>query len=138
MPGSTDPPRDLPRRHAYEYATIRVVPRVDREEFVNVGVIVFCRTLRFLELRIHLDAERLLALHPAADLAQVRAHLDLIPQVVAGAGPFAHMDMAERFRWVTAPHSTTVQASPVHTGLCHTPGTALERLFARMVGRSEK
>jgi hypothetical protein len=121
-------------RQVYEYAVIRIVPRVEREEFVNVGVIVFSRTLRFLDVRMALDEARLLALHPGVDLAKVRAHLALIPQIVAGDGPFAQMDLGERFRWVAAPHSTTVQSSPIHTGLCHDPRTVLEHLFARMVG----
>ena len=110
---------------------MRVVPRVDRGEFVNVGVILLSRTLRFLDLRLRVDEARLLALYPGVDLAQVRAHLALIPQIMAGDGPFAGMDLAERFRWVAAPHSTTVQASPVHTGLCHEPvhriGTDLQQ-----------
>ena len=132
MPDSADQPR--PQSHPYEYALIRVVPRVDREEFVNVGVILLCRTLRFLDLRLRVDEARLLALHPGVDLDQVRAHLALIPQVMAGAGPFAGLDRAERFRWVAAPHSTTVQASPIHSGLCQDPVTALEQIFNKMVG----
>lgn len=128
MPDSTDP------RQVYEYAIIRVVPRVERDEFVNVGVILFSRTLRFLDARIRLGEDRLLAIHPGVDMAQVREHLALIPQIISGEGPFASMDLGERFRWVAAPHSTTVQASPIHTGLCHDPSTVLERLFARMVG----
>ena len=130
MPDSADEAR----RYPYEYALIRVVPRVDREEFVNVGVILFCRTLRFLDLRLRVDEARLKALHPTVDLDQVQAHLALIPQVMAGAGPFAGLDQAERFRWVAAPHSTTVQASPIHSGLCQDPATALEQIFNTMVG----
>jgi len=130
MPDSAE----QPRRYPYEYALIRVVPRVDREEFVNVGVILLCRTLRFLDLRMRMDEARLKALHPGVDLDQVRAHLALIPQVMAGAGPFAGLDQAERFRWVAAPHSTTVQASPIHSGLCQDPVTALEQIFNTMVG----
>ena len=128
-------PADGRPRHVYEYAILRVVPRVDREEFLNVGVILLSRTLRFWDARIHLDEARLLALHPSVDLAQVQAHLALIPQVMVGEGPFAKLDLAERFRWVSAPHSATMQASAVHTGLCHDPATALEQLFARMVGQ---
>lgn len=139
MPDSAESPRPKPKfqsqpqSHAYEYALIRVVPRVEREEFVNVGVILFCRTQRFLDLRLRVDEARLKALHPGVDLAQVRAHLALIPQVMAGDGPFARLDLAERFRWVAAPHSATIQASPIHSGLCQDPVTALEQIFNTMV-----
>jgi len=132
MPGSVDPPR--PQSHAYEYALIRVAPRVEREEFVNVGAILFCRTLRFLDVRIRLDAARICALHPDVDIAQIETHLALIPQICAGEGPFAKLDLAERFRWVAAPHSTVVQASPIHSGICTDPAVTLEQIFNTMVG----
>ncbi len=123
-------------RNTFEYAVVRVVPRVDRGEFINVGVILFCRTRRFLDARVHLDPARLAALAPGLDVVAVRAHLDLIPRVCAGdhgAGPIARLSQAERFHWLVAPQSTIVQPSPVHSGLCDDPTAALERLLKTMV-----
>ena len=126
----------MPERSSYDYAVIRVVPRVEREEFVAAGVILFCRTQRFLAARIGLDPERLLALNPHLDIAQVQAHLALFPRICAGgadAGPIGQLDQSERFHWLTSPRSTVIQVSPVHCGLCTDPQAALDRLFARLV-----
>jgi len=131
----------MPARSSFDYAVLRVVPRVEREEFVNAGVILFCRTRAFLAARVALDEQRLLALAPELDaetLAELRAHLDTIPRICAGArdaGPIARLSQAERFHWLVAPRSTMVQPSPVHSGLCTNPAAALNRLFAEMVQR---
>ena len=121
---------------SYDYAVIRVVPRVDREEFVNVGVIVSCPAKDFLEARIELDESRLSALDPTLDLEATRAHLASIPRICAGgpdAGPIGQLSQRERFHWLTAPRSTTIQTSRVHTGRCTEPGPVSERLLERMV-----
>jgi len=126
----------MPAPSSFDYAIVRVVPHVEREEFVNVGVILFCRTLRFLGTRIELDAERLAALSTHVDIATLEAYLDLIPCICAGgpqAGPLGHLSRAERFHWLVSPRSTTVQVSPVHSGLCTDPQAALDDLFEKMV-----
>jgi hypothetical protein len=127
----------MPARSAFEYAALRVVPRVEREEFVNVGVILLCRQRRFLEARIAVDAARLRALDSAIDLDALLAQLDHVPIVCAGgehAGPIGALPVYERFRWLVAPRSTVIQPAPVHVGLCDDPAAALERLFVLLVG----
>jgi len=125
------------RDHAtYDYAVIRVVPRVERAEFVNVGIILWCQDETFLEARIELDEQRLLALAPDLDIAAVRAHLATIPAICAGgdgAGPIGKLSRRERFDWLTAPRSTMIQTSPVHAGRCADPRAAIEHLLDRMV-----
>lgn len=126
----------MPALPSYDYAVIRVVPRVEREEFVNAGVILFCRTRRFLQARVELDRQRLLALAPCLDLAAVERHLATIPRLCEGgeaAGPLGRLGLAERFHWLVAPRSTIIQPSPVHSGLCADPAAALEHLLATMV-----
>lgn len=123
-------------RSSFDYAIVRVVPRVERAEFVNAGVILFCRTCRFLAARIELDARRLAALAPWLDLAEVERHLAIIPLVAAGdpdGGPIAQLPMADRFHWLVAPRSAMIQISPVHSGLCDDPTAALEDLLDRLV-----
>jgi hypothetical protein len=123
-------------RCTYDYAVIRVVPRVEREEFVNAGVIVSCPGRRYLEAAIELDESRLVALDPSIDLEAVRAHLAAIPAICAGgeaAGAIGRMPPKERFRWLTAPRSTVVQTSPAHAGRCDDPAALLEHLLATMV-----
>ncbi len=117
--------RDL---HSYEYAYLRVVPNLDRGEFVTVGVLLFCRTLRFLEVRLTLDEARLLAIAPTLDVGELQRHLALIPRICAGEGPIGELGQAESFHWLVAPHNTLIQASPVHAGLCDDPAVALEKL----------
>ena len=122
--------------HAFEYALIRVVPRVERGECLNVGVVLLCRQLRFLEARIVLDKGRLAFFAPDLDLEAVAEQLDLIPLVCAGgrqAGPIGELPLYERFRWLTAPRSTVIQPSPVHVGLCTDPRTALERICRQVI-----
>jgi hypothetical protein len=126
----------MPTPNPFDYALVRVVPQVEREEFVNAGVILFSRSLRFLDARIALNTRRLLALSPQLDLAMVQAQLDLIPRICAGgldAGPIGQLSQAERFHWLVAPRSTTIQVSPVHCGLCTDPQAALDDLFQKLV-----
>jgi hypothetical protein len=121
---------------AFDYAVLRVVPHVEREEFLNVGVILFCRPRAFLGVRIRLDASRLLALSPQIDLVLVHSHLDQVRAVVEGraeAGALGEMSQSERFHWLTTPRSTTIQVSPMHGGLCDDPQVALDDLVARLV-----
>jgi Protein of unknown function (DUF3037) len=122
--------------YTYEYAIIRVVPRVEREEFVNVGVIVSCAAKKFLEARIELDERRLMAIDPTLDVESIRAHLASIPTICNGgeqAGPIGRLSQRERFHWLVAPRSTIIQTSPVHTGCCKDPAAVLERLLDMMV-----
>jgi len=127
----------VPEPHStYDYAVIRVVPRVEREEFVNVGVIVSCPQRDFLECRIEVDEARLLALFPSIDIELVRKHLASIPAICRGgddAGPIGKLPARERFRWLIAPRSTIIQSSPAHTGRCDDPPKLLEHLVATMV-----
>jgi hypothetical protein len=126
----------VPDPSTYDYAVIRVVPRVEREEFVNAGVIVSCPAADFLESRIELDEKRLLALDPSVDLEAVRTHLATIPAICAGgeaAGPIGKLPPRERFRWLIAARSTIIQASPAHTGRCGDPHALLEHLLETMV-----
>ena len=123
-------------RSSYDYAIVRVVPRVERAEFVNAGVILFCRTRRFLGARIALDAARLAALAPQVDIHELNQHLAIIPLVCAGgagAGPIGRLPLAERFHWLVAPRSAMIQTSPVHSGLCDVPEAALEQLLESLV-----
>ena len=120
----------------YDYAVIRVVPRVEREEFLNAGVILACQDASFLDARIELDEARLLALDPSADIAMIERHLAAIPEICAGgkrAGPLGALSRRERFDWLTAPRSALIQTSPVHTGRCSDPAGALEALMRKMV-----
>jgi Protein of unknown function (DUF3037) len=120
----------------FEYAVLRVVPRVERGEFINAGVVLYCQAERFLGARVHLDPARLKALDPDADLEAVRAHLEAAHSVCAGgpeAGAVGLLPPGERFGWLVAPRSTVVQPSPVHTGLTDDPEAELERLLQSMV-----
>ena len=120
----------------FAYAILRVVPRVERGEQLNAGVVLFCRRRRFLAAKVDLDAVRLAALAPDLDAAQVRAHLDALARIAAGdpaGGAVARLDASERFGWLVAPSSTIIQPSPVHTGLCEDPEEMLDRLFAELV-----
>jgi hypothetical protein len=126
----------MPTRNAFEYAIIRVVPRVERDEFINAGVVLFCRTRRFLGARIYLDLARLAVLAHDIDVLSIKEQLDHIPLICAGgvaAGPIGLLPQPERFRWLVAPRSAVVQPSPVHCGLCDDPQVELDRLMATMV-----
>jgi hypothetical protein len=120
----------------FSYSIVRVVPRVERGERINVGVIVFCRPLDYLAARTRLDERRLAALAAELDPASVRAHLEAIERIAAGdpaAGPIAQLDTTARFHWLVAPSSTIIQPSEVHTGLCGEPDAQLDRLFDELV-----
>jgi Protein of unknown function (DUF3037) len=125
----------VPALTSFDYAVLRVVPRVDREEFINAGVIIFCAEQPFLGARVDFDEARLRALWPALDVELVRQHLEAVPRVCSGdpsAGPIARLTPRERFHWLVAPRSTIIQVSPVHSGLCDTPADALDRLFRQL------
>jgi len=124
------------RLSPFEYAIVRVVPRVERGEMFNAGIVLHSRPRRFLDARVELDQELLRALAPDCDPAEIRAHLEAIPRIAAGdpaAGPIARMTRAERFHWLVAPSSTVVQASDVHTGLTDDPAATLDHLFRTLV-----
>jgi Protein of unknown function (DUF3037) len=127
----------LPPDTPFAYCVLRVVPDIERAEFLNVGVVLFARQAGFLEARIHLDAERLRALSPECDPEPVARHLAALELVAVGdpgGGPIAALEPSERFNWMAAPSSTVVQASPVHTGVTDDPARRLDGLFARLVG----
>ena len=127
---------DTPRRDTYDYAVIRVVPRVEREEFVNVGILMSCPTAKFLQARIEVDEARLLALDPDIDLETVRRHLAAMEAICAGgpgSGPIGLLPQRARFHWLTAKRSSIIQTSPVHLGRCTHAGNAVEHLMDRMV-----
>ena len=119
---------------SFDYAIIRVVPCVEREEFLNAGVILFCREQQFLDAQIWLDKARLLAISPWINVAEIEKHLELIPRICAGdGGPVGQLSQPERFHWLVNPRSTSIQVSPVHTGVCDDPAVTLARLMETMV-----
>lgn len=123
-------------KHLFEYAVIRVVPRVEREEFLNVGIILYCRSRRFLECRYQLDKQKLQALCPTLECDEVENHLSSFVNIcmgVRGDSPISGLDIASRFRWLTATRSTIVQTSKVHPGFCKEPKETLQRLFEQLV-----
>ena len=116
---------------SFDYVIVRVVPRVERQEFINAGIIVFCLEKRYLAARIHLDEQRLKSLWPETDIEVVRDHLAAIPRICAGdsaAGPIATLSQRERFHWLISERSTIIQTSPVHSGLCDSTEGLLDRL----------
>ncbi|CAN7635844.1 DUF3037 domain-containing protein [Acidovorax sp. Root217] len=122
--------------NVYDYAIVRVVPRVEREEFINAGVILSCQKSGFLQAAIALDEERLLAMDPHVDIDTVRRHLDAIVAICAGdavCGPIAQLPFRQRFHWLTARRSAIIQTSPAHTGRCTDAAAALEHIMDRMV-----
>ena len=126
----------MPDQYRYDYAVIRVVQKVDREEFINAGVILSCPELSFLEATIHLNEARLFSLDALVDLETVKAYLAKIPIICRGgadAGPIGQLTQRERFYWLVAPRSTIIQASPVNTGRCPDPAAALQHLVTTMV-----
>ena len=125
-----------PARSPFEYAVIRVVPRVERGECFNAGVVLISRPRRFLAARVSLDPRRLAALAPDMDPAEVQPHLVAAVRIAAGepdAGPIARLALAERFHWLVSPGSTIIQPGPVHTGLCDDPSRMLDHLFETLV-----
>ena len=123
----------MPGNNVFDYAVIRVVPYVERDEFINAGVILFCKTLRFLDARIDLNVRRLLALAPGADVERIHAQLEAMCSICGGAGPIGRLSQSERFHWLTAPRSTIIQTSPVHCGLCDDPQATLDHLLETLV-----
>jgi hypothetical protein len=116
---------------SFDYVIVRVVPRVERQEFINAGIIVFCLEKRYLAARIHLDESRLKSLWPDTDIEVVREHLAAIPRICAGdpaAGPIATLSQRERFHWLISERSTIIQTSPVHSGICESTDALLDRL----------
>jgi hypothetical protein len=128
----------MPTLNPFDYAVLRVVPRVEREEFINAGVILQCRPLRFLDAKTSLDAACLASLAPAVDVEEVERYLRQIEAIARGdpaAGPIARLSSSQRFHWLTAPRSTIIQTSPVHSGLTTHPAGELARIFEEMVAR---
>ena len=126
----------MPTRRSYDYAVLRVVPRVERGEFINAGIVLLSREAAYIGAAIALDGARLRALDPDADTTTIREHLDAIVAIANGdpdAGPIARLTAAERFHWLTAPRSTIIQPSPVHSGWCEDPAAELLRLIADLV-----
>lgn len=129
-------PTPEPARHPFAYAIVRIVPRAERGEAINAGIVLLCRPKRFLGARVALDEARLRALDPACDPADVRAHLAAIERIAAGdpaGGPIAALSQAERYHWLVAPSSTVIQPSEAHTGLTADPAATLEHLFCTLV-----
>ncbi|WP_461095817.1 DUF3037 domain-containing protein [Spirosoma luteolum] len=126
----------MPEKHLFEYAVIRVMPRVERQEFMNVGVILYCQAQGFLQTRFSLPEQRLRALCAEVDLDELHHRLRAFERVCAGrreGGPIGQLPVASRFRWLTAARSTVVQTSPVHPGLCDDPALTLDRLYTELV-----
>ena len=126
----------MPAKELFEYAVVRLVPRVAREEFLNIGVVMYCRGQRFLAMRYFLDTPRLHALRLPIPIDELETYLHAFQQVCTGkrdGGPIAVLPMAERFRWLTAKRSTVIQTSAVHPGLCNSAEETLDRLFQELV-----
>jgi hypothetical protein len=126
----------MPQEYLFEYAVIRVVPRVEREEFLNIGVILYCAKQQFLQARYLLDEKRLISFFPNIDIIELTEHICSVERICLGnaeAGPIGKLDMASRFRWLTATRSTVIQTSKVHPGFCTDAKETLEKLFRQMV-----
>lgn len=126
----------MQQKHLFEYAVIRVVPRVEREEFLNIGVILFCAKPKFLQARYLLDTAKLNAFSPDLDIAELKEHVCAIERICTGdeaAGPIGKLDIASRFRWLTATRSTVLQTSKVHPGLCTDAEETLNKLYEELV-----
>ena len=130
-----------PSRSPFSYAVLRVVPDIEREEFLNAGLVLFCRSRKYLQARTALDAERLRALRPDARAEAIRDQLALVERIAAGEvaqGPLAEMSQSERFHWLTTPRSTAVQPGPIHGGTLEDPQATFEHLFAALVGSPDR
>ena len=124
--------------HLFEYAVIRIVPKVEREEFLNVGVVLYCSGQKFLKAKFPTDLDRLGAFSGSIDIAEINTYLEAFDRICCGkkeGGPIGRLPIAERFRWLTATRSTVVQTSKVHPGLCADAGEMLERLYMQMVAQ---
>jgi hypothetical protein len=127
----------MQQKHLYEFAVVRVVPVVEREEFVNAGVILFCKKEKFIRMKYHLREDKVLMLMPEADLDEIRKNLEAFRMIAAGeknGGPIASLDEAERFRWLTAVRSASIQSSRPHPGVCDDLEKTFNSLFSEMVG----
>ena len=126
-------------RSPFSYAVLRVVPDIEREEFVNAGLVLFCRSRRFLRARTSLNVERLRALRPSADVDALRAQLALVEHIAAGkveSGPLAEMSQSERFHWLTTPRSTAVQPGPIHGGMADDLDSTFDHLYTTLIERT--
>jgi hypothetical protein len=127
----------MQQKHLYEYAIVRVVPVVEREEFVNAGVILFCKKEKFIRMKYHLHEDKILTLTPEADIDEIKKNLEAFCKIAAGekdGGPIAGMDEAERFRWLTGVRSASIQTSRPHPGVSDDLEKTIEALFSEMVG----
>jgi hypothetical protein len=127
----------MQEKQVFEYAIIRILPRVERGEFLNVGVVLYCKRQAFLKTIVALDETRLQAVFPNIDITEIKNHLQAFEQICAAnkqAGPIAALDIASRFRWLTAKRSTVIQASEIHPGLCVEANETLKKLFEQVVG----
>lgn len=126
----------MQEKYLFEYAVLRVVPKVEREEFLNVGVVLYCPQQKFLQVRFHLDGERIKAFACQLDIPEIGQYLSAFEKICAGtkdSGPIGKLPVADRFRWLTATRSTIVQTSKTHTGLCFEPKETLDKLYAQLV-----
>ena len=126
----------MPATSSYDYAIIRIVPLVERGECINIGVILFCRTQCFLDMLIHLDQRRLSTFAPDLDFSFVQQRIEALVQICHGnqaSGPIGQLSQAERFHWLVSPHSTIIQTSPVHCGICSDPISTLQDLLQKLV-----
>lgn len=126
----------MPGKHLFEYAVIRIVPKVEREEFLNAGVILYCKDLRYLQARFNINEKRVRAFCEKISTEELQQHLDAFDAICKGeknAGPIAQLDIASRFRWLTAKRSTIVQTSQVHPGLSDDPAATLQKLYEQLV-----
>ena len=130
----------MPDNNLYEYAILRLVPRVEREEFMNIGVVLFCKARKYLKVKYALDDQRILSFSASISVDEVQCYLQAFDNICQGTkqgGPIAQLPIPERFRWLTATRSTVIQASKVHPGMCDDPGATLEHLFSMMVAVEE-
>ena len=126
----------MPQEYLFEYAVIRVVPRVEREEFLNIGVILYCAKQHFLQAKYLLDENRLINFSSKTDIVELTEHICSMERICLGsndAGPIVKLDMASRFRWLTATRSTIIQTSKVHPGFCTNAAETLQKLFEQLV-----
>jgi hypothetical protein len=126
----------MQEKHLYEYAVIRLVPRVERGEYINIGLVLYCKSLKTLDFVFQINKSRILSLFPEVDLEEVESHLLSFQKICQGtpdSGLIGSQDLASRFRWLTARRSTIIQASEIHPGYCQQPTAALNKIFEEMV-----
>lgn len=126
----------MPGKHLFEYAVIRVVPKAEREEFLNAGLVLYCKKERYLQTVFHLSKERLAAMAPTLDTSEIETYLNAFEKISKGdkaGGPIACLDLPSRFRWLTATRSTVIQVSKTHTGFCDNLKETLEKLYVQLV-----